>query len=126
MSSASKAPTPRSKKALRQIYIAIGNPLASWAAFGGGCLIASSLLSPYVEPMPLVPRVCVYVGIAAALGLAEHLFVKPWNGSRMLKAIAKIHGPRTSEHIYNMFANDRGDRVRVNIPEIAKSYGERP
>lgn len=126
MSLQSQASPPQCKKALREVFNAIGFPAASWAAFVAGFVVGYLAIEPFIEHLPPVQQALTYIAVAAASALVEHLYVKPWNGSRILKSITKNHGPKTSAHVYGMFLHEGSDRPRINIPEIAKQYGERP
>lgn len=117
---------PQSKKALRQVFNAIGYARASWAAYIGGSFVCFVLLEPITEHMSLMARAIMFLAVAAVVTLAEHLYLQPWHGSRILRSIAEKHGPKTSAHVYGMFVDEEPNRPRINIPEIARQYGERP
>ncbi|MDL2189708.1 hypothetical protein P5706_36655 [Pseudomonas sp. ChxA] len=117
---------PKSRKALRKVFNTIGFASASWAAYVGGFVVCYVALEPVTDQMSVMMRFTTYMAVTAAIALAEHLYLQPWHGSRMLKNIAEKHGPKTSAHIYGLFVNEDPNRPRINIPEIAKQYGERP
>lgn len=117
---------PKSRKALRMVFNAIGYARASWAAYIGGSFLCFLMLEPVTEHMTLMAQAIMFMAVAVVVTLAEHLYLQPWHGSRILKSIAKKHGPKTSAHVYGMFVDEVANRPRINIPEIARQYGERP
>lgn len=117
---------PQNKKALRRVFNTIGFASATWAAYVGGFVVSYVALEPVTDHMSVGMRFITYMAVTAAIALAEHLYLQPWHGSRMLKNIAEKHGPKTSAHIYGLFVDEDLKRPRINIPEIARQYGERP
>lgn len=120
---------PQSKKALRKVFNAIGYARASWAAYVGAslmCYVCYVVLEDITNHMPLMTRASLFIAVVGSIALAEHLYLQPWHGSRILRSIAVKHGPKTSAHVYGMFVDEEPNRPRINIPEIARQYGERP
>ncbi|MBA1265524.1 MULTISPECIES: hypothetical protein [Pseudomonadaceae] len=129
MSVQGNANPPQSKKALRQVLNAVGYARASWAAYVGTSLVGCvgyAVLEPVTNHMPLITLAITYIAVLGAFTLADHLYLQPWHGSRILRSIAVKHGPKTSAHVYGMFVDEEPNRPRINIPEIARQYGERP
>lgn len=47
------------------------------------------------------------------------------NGWRILIAVEKDYGPKTRQHVYEAFEHVKnGELLKLNIPAIARNYGE--
>lgn len=114
----------KTKKTLRRIYCAIGNPMSSYLYFFGGGLAAYAVIDPYLTEVSTLSYLLIATGVSAALILIIRFFLEPSNGAQILKAIEKDYGRQTSTHVYEHFDKSGGHVKSLNIEQIARRYGE--
>ncbi|QNV69369.1 hypothetical protein F7661_28015 (plasmid) [Pseudomonas sp. CFA] len=74
-----------------------------------------------LEGSPLLASFAIFV----LLQLLLVPFVSMLNGWRILVAVEKDYGPKTRQHVYEAFEHVKdGELMRLNIPAIARDYGE--
>lgn len=116
----------KSRDTLRNVFKGIGNRTASWATVIAIYCFFTVILAPYVEGAAVATKFFITLGVISAALLIDYLFVQPWNGSRILKNIEKHFGPKTSAHVYKIFAGDWRAYKGFDVEQIARDYGEFP
>lgn len=112
-----------SRKELRNIAMALGNPVG----YIGLPYVLSSvtvglLLKKLNDGVLSIP---LWIIASLLLTFCAVPFYTAFTGKRILRAIEKDYGPRTSRQVYDTFAEAKaGEPISLNIPELAKAFGE--
>ena len=114
-----------SNKVLRTIAIALGNPIGYFGLPYMACLLTIGFAAKQVTgTLPIL----VFAGVAIislALSFLLMPFYMPFAGKRILKAIENDYGPKTRQHVFNVFAAAQpGAMINLDIPSVARAYRE--
>lgn len=82
-------------------------------------------IKPFKEDLPGLLQAGLYIGGTLLLAFLVMHFYVAFNGKRILSSIEKDYGPKTRQHVFNTFAVAQpGDKVELDIPAVARTYGE--
>jgi hypothetical protein len=111
---------------LRDIATTLGDPISNVGLPYIASLVVVGLVSKqFKDDLNALLTLGLFVGGALLVTpMIMHYFV-PFNGKRILIAIEKDYGPRTRQRVYETFAHaSEGEKIVLDIPELARSFGE--
>lgn len=113
-------------RVLRDVAMCLGNPIGNVGIpFIVGTLAVGMAIKPFKDEMHGLLLAGLYIGGSLLLTLLLVHFYVAFNGKRILGAIEKDYGPRTRESVFKTFAEGKeGDKIDLDIPAIARAYGE--
>ncbi|TCV51342.1 hypothetical protein [Pseudomonas sp. 460] len=116
----------QSTQVLRSIAMTLGNPIGNFGVpYMVSLLVVGLPLKHFKEAMPGLLVFAIFVIGSLLLAVALMHFYVVINGKRILSAIEKDYGPRTSQGVYKTFAETKeGEKLRLDIPGLARAYGE--
>ncbi|MQT73315.1 hypothetical protein [Pseudomonas helleri] len=111
---------------LRNIAMTLGNPIGNFGVpYMASLLVVGLTLKQFKEGMPALLVFAVFVIGSLVLAFVLMHFYVVINGKRILGAIKKDYGPRTSQGVYKTFAETKeGEKISLDIPGLARAYGE--
>nr|WP_290467335.1 hypothetical protein [Pseudomonas fluorescens] len=110
----------------RDIALILGNDLGNVGFPMILSFLAVSLsIKPFKEDMSGLLLAGLYIGGSLLVGLLLMHFYVAFNGKRILKAVEKDYGPKTRQHVFNVFAAAKpGDKIDLDIPGVARANRE--
>lgn len=116
----------QSIQVLRSIAMTLGNPIGNFGVpYMVSLLVVGLTLKQFKEDIPGLLVFSVFVVGSLILALVLMYFYLVINGKRILGAIEKDYGPRTSQGVYKAFAETKeGESLGLDIPGLANAYGE--
>ena len=114
-----------SNKVLQTIAMALGNPVGYFGLPYIVCLLVLILAAKQVTgTLPIL----VFLGVVLISLVLSFLLMPicmPFAGKRILNAIEKDYGPKTRQHVFDVFAAAQtGAEINLDIPDIARAYRE--
>ena len=115
-----------SHQVLRSIAMTLGNPIGNFGfPYCVSLLVVGLTIKQFKDAMPGLVMFAVFVGGSLLMTLVVMHFYMGLNGKRILGAIEKDYGPRTSQRVYKTFAETKeGEKLSLDIPGLARAYGE--
>lgn len=112
-----------SNKVLRQIAFTLGNPIGY---FGFPWLMTLVTVGFTIKQFNGVVPIPLWIGGSLILTFSALPFYSAYTGKRILRAVEKDYGPRTRQAVYDKFAMAKeGERYSLNIPDLARGFGEK-
>lgn len=114
-----------SNEVLRIIAIALGNPVGYFGLPYITCLLTIVFAAKQVTgTLPILVFICVALTSLVLAFLLMPLYM-PFAGKRILKTIEKDYGPKTRQHVFDVFAAAKpGDKINLDILGVARAYRE--
>lgn len=115
-----------SMQVLRDVASTLGNPVGNVGIpFILAALAVGYAIKPFKDEIHGLLLTGLYIGGSLLMTLLVMHFYVAFNGKRILAAIGKDYGPMTRDRVFKTFAEGKvGDRINLDIPAIARSYGE--
>lgn len=115
-----------SNMVLRNVALNLGNPIGN---FGIPLIVSFVVVGLAVKPLQghIGNIGAIAIWISASLGLAWGLgwLYTVSVGKRILAAIERDYGPKTSKTVYRLTGKTKeGDYLDLDIPAVARAYGE--